>query len=165
MATPLDELVEYKNQIVNLIENSQDIMSLLVGTQDIDMNSNEVYAAYDKQIFDYSFIMDTQLTEAVFLLIETETRRRATSTCKDMEVFIQVICHKDSMKLTGFKGVKGNRRDNLSRQIAKLLEGSRHFGIGELQLTECYAVNVPSPYSSTMLVFKTPEFARGRNSK
>lgn len=160
MSTPLDELVEYKNQIVNLIENSQDIMSLLVGIQNVDMNSDKVYSAYDNQIFDYSFIMDTQLSENTFLLIEVETKGRPTGTCKNMEVFVQIICHKDNMKLTGFKGVKGNRRDNLARQIAKLLEGSKFFGIGRLQLSDCYAVNVPSPYSSTMIVFRTPDFVR-----
>ncbi len=161
MATPLDELVNYKNKIVNLIENSQSIMSLLVGHQNIDMNSSVVIDAYDKQIFDYSFITDTQLTEKSFLLIEVETRNRPNGTCKNMTVYVQVICHKDSMKLTGFKGVKGNRRDNLARQIADLLEGHKDFGIGKLQFKDCYSVTVPSPYSSLIIVFETPDYVKG----
>lgn len=103
MATPLDELVNYKNKIVNLIKGSQKIMSLLVGQQNVDMNSDTVYDAYDNQIFDFSFVTDTQLTEKTFLLVEAETRNRPNDTCKNMTVYVQVICHNDSMQLTGFK--------------------------------------------------------------
>lgn len=136
-------------------------MSLLVDTPNVDMNDDKVFTAYDKQIFDYSFIEDTQLIEKSFILIEVETNRRPTGTCRDMSVFIQVICHKNNMKLTGFKGVKGNRRDNLARQIAQLLEGHKYFGIGRLQLTNCNAVPVPTPYSSIMLEFSVPDFVKG----
>lgn len=161
LPTPLDELVDYKNKIVNIIESSQSVMSLLVGQQNVDMSSDIVYNAYENQIFDYSFVMDTQLSEKSFLLIEAETRKRPNDTIKNMVVYVQVICHKDNMKLNGFKGVKGNRRDNLARQVTNVLEGRKDFGIGRLMFSDCYAVTVPSPYTSIMIVFETPEFIRG----
>lgn len=163
MATPFDELVEYKYKIVNSIEESQSIMSLLVGKQNIDMDSEIVYDACDKQIFDYSFVIDTQLTEKPIILVEVETRNRPNTTYKNISVFIQVICHKDNLKLNGFKGVKGNRRDNLARQLANLLDGRKDFGIGKLVFTDCYVVSVPSPYTSLMLVFEVPNFVVGGN--
>lgn len=163
MATPYDEIVDYKYKIVNTIEESQPVMSLLVGKQNVDMNSELVYEAYERQIFDYSFVIDTQLTEKSLLLIETEMRDRPNTIYKNISVFIQIVCHKDNLKLNGFKGVKGNRRDNLARQIANLLDGRKDFGIGKLMFTDCYVVSVPTPYTSLMLVFEVPNFVAGGN--
>ena len=40
MNTPFDELVDYKNKIVNAIENSQEVIDLLVGKQNLDLDSD-----------------------------------------------------------------------------------------------------------------------------
>ena len=163
MNTPFDELVDYKNKIVNAIESSQEVIDLLVGKQNVDLDSDAAYEVCNKQILDYSFVVDTQLTENNLILIDIETRSRPNYTYKNITVFIQIICHKDSMKLKGFKGVKGNRRDNLARQIANLLDGRKDFGIGKLVFTDCYVVSVPNPYSSLMVTFEVPNFVKGGN--
>lgn len=162
--SPLDELIDYKNKVINLIENSPAVMGLLVGKQDVDLDDKLVIEAYNSQIFDYSFTTETQLEEKSLILVETETKTRR-GVIKDMTIYVQVIVHKDHMRLTGFKGVKGNRRDNLSRCITKLLEGNKDFGIGRLQMMQCYPTSVPSPYSSTMIVFEVSDLVKNGERK
>ena len=43
--TPLDEIIDYKDTAIKKMLASQDIMSLLFDTPNIDMESDEVYNA------------------------------------------------------------------------------------------------------------------------
>ena len=61
-----------------------------------------------------------------------------------------------------FKGVKGNRKDNLLRQIDLLLNNSDEFGIGRLSLQSVNVASVPKPYTSSMLTYSTSDFSRNR---
>ena len=57
-----------------------------------------------------------------------------------------------------FKGMIGNRRENLTRYVDKLLSGSDIFGIGELTLTSCRAAPAPTGFSARELTYKISDF-------
>ena len=61
---------------------------------------------------------------------------------KGMAVTISIVCNVGYIKLDKkkFKGIKGNRIDNIARQIVVALDDDdqkEKFGIGELTLTQC----------------------------
>ena len=61
-----------------------------------------------------------------FVTVDVDVTDMSSGTIKDMRVYVEVLVSKTYMALTPslFKGVKGNRRDNIVRQIDKLLNGS-----------------------------------------
>ena len=63
-------VVDDDKEIVNAIESSQEVIDLLVGKQNVDLDSDAAYEVCNKQILDYSFVVDTQLTENNLILIE-----------------------------------------------------------------------------------------------
>ena len=79
---------------------------------------------------------------------------------KDAEIYVTVACHKQYMKLDHsiYKGMMGNRRDNITRYIDKLINNSPIFGIGNLTLK---SVRTLSPYNQFIfkeLTYTVPEF-------
>lgn len=159
MHTPLDELVDFKYKIVSVLEDSQDIVSLLLDCQNIDMNDDRVNDIDDTNIFDHYYLDYTVQQTGCFIFVETEMSKRVTGTIKDMTVRIYVLCSKDYMKLTKFKGMKGNRRDNVMRLVSDKLDGSKDFGIGRLTLESCSFVSVPNPYTAMVASFSVSNYA------
>ena len=83
-----------------------------------------------------------------------------------MVINVNVICHKRYMKLNHktFKGLKGNRKDNLIRHIDKLLNGTR-IGIGRLELVDVKPLNVPQNYTGLVSIYRLYDFNRTTNNE
>lgn len=160
----LDEIIDYKNNVINTIASSQPIVGLILDDPNINMERDKAYSVYDNNLFDYNYVDDTQMQASALIMVEVEVPRISTDTVKDMVLYVQVVVSKDYMTLKPsiFKGIKGNRRDNIVRQVDLLLDGSRGFGIGKLKLESVVIANVPDGYTSTMLTYTVPDFARDR---
>ena len=98
------------------------------------------------------------------MCVEAETAKSPTPTMQNMKLYVTVICHKQFMKVdaTKFKGMIGNRRDNLVRYVDKLLNGSDIFGIGALTLENAHTVAAPTGFTARELTYTVPDF---RNKK
>lgn len=70
MHTPLDELVDFKYRIVSTLEDSQDIVSLLLDCQNIDMNDDRVNNIDDTNIFDHYYLDYTVQQTGCFILLK-----------------------------------------------------------------------------------------------
>jgi len=163
--THLDEIIDYKKIIINKIGLSQAVVGLLLDNPLIDMDSDAAYDVFDNNLFDYNYVDDTQTATTPLVMVDVEIPRVPTDTVKDMYIFVQVAVPKLQMKLDGtkFKGVKGNRKDNLLRQIDLLLNNSDEFGIGCLNLESVGIAAVPDKYTSTILTYSVSDFARDRS--
>ena len=160
----LDELIDYKEKVIDLLGQSKAIVGLILDNPNIDMESDAAYAVFDNNLFNYDYVDSTVQIAEPYIMVET--RSESTSpTMKDVYLLIQIVCPKLKMKLDGkiFKGVKGNRCDNLVRQIDLLLNNSKGFGIGRLELLDVDPASVPSKYSSKLITYKVPDFARDRS--
>jgi len=162
--THLDEIIDYKKIIINKIGLSKDVVALLTDNPLIDMDSDAAYDVFDKNLYDYNYVDDTQTADTSLVMVDVEVPSVPTGTIKDLYVFVQVVVPKAQMKLdaTKFKGVKGNRKDNLLRQIDLLLNNSQEFGIGKLKLESVNVASVPDKYTSTLLTYSISDFARNR---
>ena len=159
----IDEIIDYKRKVINALGHSQAVVGLILDDPNIDMGSDTAYSVYDDNLFDYNYIDATQTQASALIMVEVEVPRIPTDTIKDMMLYIQTVVSKDFMQLkSNFNGVKGNRRDNITRQVDLLLNNSRDFGIGKLKLERVVIANVPDGYTSTMLTYSVPDFARDR---
>ena len=160
--TPLDEIIDYKDTAIKKMLASQDIMSFMFDIPNIDMEGDEVYNAREENFFDYGVNPDTIQTDNVSIFVQSSMVNRPNANFKDMAVTISIVCNVGYIKLDKkkFKGIKGNRIDNIARQIVVALnDDDQEFGIGELALTQCRPVNVPKGYTAVELAYEVDDFA------
>lgn len=162
--TFLDELVEYPVKALHCIGTDPMVVKLLTDNPDIDMESEDADEVFEKFLFDYIYVDGTTTEAAAYVCVETETAKSPTPTMQNMKLYVTVICHKQFMKVdaTKFKGMIGNRRDNLVRYVDKLLNGSDIFGIGALTLENAHTVAAPTGFTARELTYTVPDF---RNKK
>ncbi|HPE08184.1 MAG TPA: hypothetical protein PLT28_00430 [Saprospiraceae bacterium] len=162
-----DEIIDFKQNVLNTLKHSQVILGLLADNPTIDVDSEEAYAIQDNNFYDFDYADSTITRSDAFIMVDVDIIAEPSPSIKDLEIYVQVVCHKQFMLLdaTKFKGIKGNRKDNLSRQIDFLLNGSRDYGIGKLNLMDMRTVNVPKPFTSKLLSYEIPGFLRIRSEK
>lgn len=158
--TFMDELVEYPARALHTIGTDETVAKLITNNPSIVIGSDEADAIFDKNLFDYAYVDSTNHETAAFIFAEAEVPLVANATVKQMKLYINVVCHKQYMKLDPalFPGVVGNRRDNLVRQIDKLLNQSDMFGIGRLSLFSVRTIAGPFDFSVREITYVTPEF-------
>lgn len=163
--TFLDELVEYPVKALHSIGTDPTVVQLLTDNPDIDMDSEEADGVFDKYLFDYIYVDGTTTETAAYICVETEMSRHQTETIQDMKLYVTIICHKQFMKVntTKFKGMVGNRRDNLVRYTDKLLNGADIFGIGGLTLVSARTVPAPTGFSAREMTYIVPDFRKRRS--
>jgi len=159
----LDEIIDDKTKVINMLGTSQKVVGLLLDNPSIDMESDAAYAVFDNNFFDYDYVDDTLLTATALILVDVDVQA-TSSTMDEANLYIQVVVSKGYMKLesTVFKGVKGNRKDNLTRQIDLVLRDSRDFGIGKLEFVSAITANVPDSLTSKLITYRIPNFGKDR---
>lgn len=158
--TFLDELVEYPAKVIQKIGTTKGIVALLVDDPNVDMDSDEADEVFDKYLFDYVYVDNTTTEARAFVCVEAEVPRIPTATVQDLRLYVMIICHKNFMKIdpSRFAGVIGNRRDNLVRDVDKVLNGSDVFGIGLLTLDSVKTVSSPTGFTARELTYRIADF-------
>lgn len=160
--TPLDEIIDYKDIAIKKMLASQDIMSFMFDIPNIDMEGDEVYNARKQHFFDYGINPNTIESDTVSIFVQSSMVNRINANFKGMAMTISIVCNAGYIELDKkkFKGIKGNRIDNIARQIVVALDDDdQEFGIGELTLTQCRPVNVPKGYTAVELAYEVDDFA------
>lgn len=156
----MDELVEYPSKALHCIGTDATIVRLLTDNPNIDMESEEADDVFNTSLFDYVYVDGTTTEATAYICVEAETSKSPTLAMQNMKLYVTVICHKQFMKIDSekFKGMIGNRRDNLVRYIDKLLNGSDIFGIGALVLENAHTVAAPTGFTARELTYAVPDF-------
>ena len=161
---PLDDMTLYKEAIIRKIAASQKVIGLLVNDPMIDMDSDEANDIIDRNIFDYDYIDRTVQRSDAYIMVDSELDYPTSGTMNQWRVYVQNVCAKtfNSMDHKIFKGVSGNRRDNLAQEIDALLNGERFIGIGDLELLSAAPATVPDTFTSMLLTYRVHDFRRER---
>lgn len=159
--TFLNALVEYPVKALQRIGTNETVVKLLTNNPSIDMDSDEADAVFDKYLFDYGYVDSTTDEAEAYICVEAEMTRTSSPKMQEMKLYVTIVCHKrymyiDTMK---FKGIIGNRRDNLSRYVDILLNGSDVFGIGKLTLESARIAPAPAGFTARELTYVVSDFA------
>ena len=159
--TFLDELAEYPVKALQKIGTDKTIVSLLTNNPSIDMNSKEADEIFDKYLFDYDYVDGTTDEAVAYICVEADLSNIPTRSIKNMRLYVKVMCHKKFMNIDAskFKGMIGNRRDNIARYVDKQLNGSDVFGIGQLSLVDCRTAPAPTGFAARELSYVVSDFA------
>lgn len=152
-----DNIIKLINPVVAENLNVEDV--LLGGVfQVIDTDTGKTIKVKEQgHIFDYLFVDETTHESKVFICIESVIDSVAYPFL-NMILYIYVYVHRDLMRLTSetspkssemYKaGFYGNRADQLTDAIDRMLNGNQTFGIGEVSPADRGYISVSVPNSS-----------------
>jgi len=157
--TYLDQIVRYPAEVIRLIGEDKYCVGLLTNKPFDSVTDDDKESAYDK-MFTYQYVNSTTTEVCAYVFCEIEIPRVENRTIKDVALYVTIACHKDYMQLDRkvFKGVIGNRRDNLVRFIDRLLNFSDIFGIGALSLRAVRTGTLSDKFTIRELEYRVPEF-------
>ena len=162
--TYLDDLIAYKENVIMAMSQSQDVMGLLANDPAIDLDSEKAEDLLERNIFDYDYIDGTLERHDAYIMVDDELVQPSSGTFNRWLLYVQIVCAKtfNDIDKKLFRGVKGNRRDNLARSVDALLNGSRDYGVGKLVLMSVAPANVPDKFTSLLLTYEIRDFRSER---
>ena len=125
--TYLDQIVDYPSKVILRISQDKQCVGFIVNKGFDKVTEEDMDVALEEHIMDYQYVDETTQETTAFVWVEMEVNQVANSKFKNTKLYVTVACHKNYMKLPRqiFKGISGNRRDNLVRYIDKVLNNSQ----------------------------------------
>lgn len=153
--TIVDEFIDFKYNAIQKMRENKDIMALLSNNPDIDLEGEEAEQIYEDCFYDHSFADSSFKQDKAAIFVEAACIDREDETTFPIKLYIQIVCNRGFIKLDNkiFKGLKGNRQDNIARYIAETLDGDDDYGIGSLKLYLLQPSSVPEQFSSLQMEF------------
>ena len=149
----LDELFDYKNQLMGDILMCPDIVNILTdGASDLQDPGSLVY----KQVFPYEFVPETIDSAQTFICCDVDIQSVRGKMLLNPLIYIWIFTHKSKMQLDG----GGIRTDRLASKITEVINGSRMYGLGELELASVRRFSPIDDYYGRVLVFEAIDFNR-----
>ena len=156
----LEEFVNYKNQLVDDLLGNEEIVRLLNDKYEVTPIEH-VKELFLTQVFPYEFIPETVEHGQTFICFDVDIsrmsdRREASHnrTTYSPVLYIWLFTHKSLLWLP--EG--GVRPDRLAIEIAKTINGSHHYGMGNLEL---YSVKRFAPmmdYQGKVMTFDAKDW-------
>ena len=148
----LSEFSEYKNQLMEDLLTNNEIVRLICDDHPVDDVKSLVYS----QVFPFEYIPETIEHGATYICCDVDIQKVESKTFLLPVLNIWLFSHKSKLRLP--EG--GVRTDRLAAEIAETINGSRNYGLGELDL---YSVRrfAPIPdYQGKVMTFHAKEFNR-----
>lgn len=149
----LDELFDYKNQLADDLLTNEKIVKLL-------SDDGETIAAPEtlmySQVFPYEFVPNVTEHGTTFICCEVDIKEVLSKTFLVPALYVWVFTHKSKVRLPG----GGVRIDKLSSEITKIINGSRVYGLGELNLQSAKRFSPITDYQGRLLTFYAKDFNR-----
>ena len=149
----LDEFFDYKNRLMDDLLTSKRIITLLSDDcKTIRSPESLVYS----QVFPYEYIPETVTHGHTFICCEVEIQRVSSKTYLTPALYVWVFTHKSKIRLPD----GGVRTDKLCSEIAKAINGSRFYGLGELDLYSVKRFAPITDYQGKVMMFQATDFNR-----
>lgn len=153
----LEELFDYKNQLMEDLLTIDTIVKLINEDATTDSAPSLVY----EQVFPYEYIPDTIEHAHTFICCDVDIQKVPDKTFLYPVLYVWVFSHKSKLRLP--EG--GVRTDRLVSEIAKAINGSRLYGIGELDLYSVKRFAPVSDYQGKVMTFHAKDWNRPAPSK
>lgn len=152
----LSDLYDYKNKLMEDLLTNEKIVELL----NEELPFSEARSLAYKQVFPAEYIPETVHDGSTFICFDVDVQSADSKTFLTPILYVWVFAHRSRLRLPNGGGV---RTDALCSEICKAINGSREYGLGELNL---YAVKRFAPmtdYNGKVMTFIMKEFNRQYN--
>lgn len=148
----LSEFFDYKNKLMEDLLTNPEIVKLLDNSVEL---KNAKQLAYT-HVFPYEYIPDTVEEAKTFICFDVDVQESINKTFLSPTLYIWVFSHKSKLRL--LEG--GVQTDKLASEIAKAINGSRFYGLGELDLYSVKRFTPVTDYQGKVMTFHAKEFNR-----
>lgn len=148
----LSEFFDYKNRLMKDLLTNTEIVNLLDDTVELADASKLAYSS----VFPYEYIPDTVEYAKTFICFDVDVQESINKTFLLPTLYIWVFSHKSKLRLP--EG--GVRTDKLVSEIAKAINGSHFYGLGELDLYSVRRFAPVTDYQGKVMTFHAKEFNR-----
>ena len=149
----LEELFDYKNKLMKDLCSNANIVRMVTENPEAKVPSHQL--AYT-QLFPFEFIPETVSEAKTFICFDIDILSVPNKTYYLPVLYIWVFTHKSNLRMPG----GGLLLDQLSIEIARMLNGNRFYGLGNLQLSGTQRFEPTTDYLGRSLVFKAVDFNR-----
>jgi len=153
----LDELFDYKNQLMMDLATNEEIVKLLDDSNEMVENPNELIY---KRIFPYEYVPEIVEEGHSFICFDVDIQSSLNKTYYLPTVYVWVFTHKNKLRLE--EG--GVRPDKICSAICEAINGSRYYGLGELDLSSVKRFSPMQDYQGKVMTFQTIDFNRSAPS-
>lgn len=123
---------DWKNKALSMIQDSDEIMSLL------EMTEQEADDPMYVRLFPYNHIPETIEEAKVYITMQVSIPRIVFNKIwANPRMTIRIFAHQDKMKLS-LPGISATRIDYIAELLIKMFQGIKGFGGGTLQLATNY---------------------------
>lgn len=154
----LAEFYDYKNKLMEDLLTNEEILRLL---NDNFVVSDEPMSLAYTQVHPYEFIPEVVDEGHTFICFDIDISTTMNKTFMQPVLYIWVFSHKSKLQTPS----GGVRTDKLCSEIAKAINGSRYYGLGELELTSVKRFAPIADYIGKVMTFHTQEFNRPSPNK
>lgn len=150
----LADFYDYKNRLMEDILTTPSIVSLI--TDDPAFRTDPRLLTYS-QVFPFEYIPETVEHSKTFVCFDVDVQKSLNKTFLSPTLYIWEFTHKSNLRLPNGDGV---RTDRLAEEIAKAINGSRCYGLGELDLYSVKRFAPLADYNGKQMTFYLTEFNR-----
>lgn len=151
----LDEMFDYKNQLMEDLLTNKDIVALIDDSVELKNAKKLVY----KQVFPYEYIPTTVEEGKTFICCDVDIQKAVNKTYLLPTLYVWVFTHKSKLRLP--EG--GVRTDKLVSKIAGAINGSRYYGLGELDFYSAKRYAPMTDFQGKVMTFTATDFNRLHN--
>ena len=149
----LEEFFDYKNRLMEDLLTKPNIVQLL--SDDDEVADNPASLVYN-QVYPFEYIPEIVQHGKTFICCDVDVQRSMNKTYLLPVLYVWVFSHKSKLRLP--EG--GVRTDKLVSEIAKVLNGSRYYGLGELDLYSVKRFAPITDYQGKVMMFQATDFNR-----
>ncbi len=148
----LQDFFDYKNQLMKDLLTNESIVSLIQRDTAIEDAESLAYT----QVFPYEYLPETVDKGQTFICFDVDISGVGNKPILSPVIYIWVFSHKSNLRLP--EG--GVRPDKICSEICKVINGSRFYGLGELNLYSVKRFAPMTDYQGKLMTFYAKEFNR-----
>lgn len=154
----LNEFFDYKNRLMKDLCCNKEIVTLITDKENSRVPNHTL--AYS-QVFPYEYVPETVDNGQTFVCFDVDIVEVINKTFYVPVLYIWVFTHKSKMRLPA----GGVRTDLLAAQIDRMLNGSRFYGLGELDLKQVGRFAPITDYQGRVLTYCAKDFNRSASKQ
>lgn len=148
----LEEFYDYKNKLMEDLLTNREIVALL---NDDVIFENARTLAYS-QVFPCEYVPDTVQEGHTYICFDVDIQESVNKTYLLPTLYVWVFAHRSKLRLPG----GGVRTDKMCSEICKAINGSRQYGLGELNLYSVKRFAPMTDYQGKVMTFHAKDFNR-----
>lgn len=149
----LEEFFDYKNQLMEDLLTNETIVNLV----NEEILFNEAAKLAYLNVFPCEYVPETVQDGKTFICFDVDIQEVVNKTYLLPTLYVWVFTHRSKLRLPDGGGL---RTDKLCSEICKMINGSRKYGLGELNLYSVKRFAPMTDYQGKVMTFYAKDFNR-----